>query len=208
MTGGVILAAGMSSRMHTYKPLIDIAGKKMIHWTIEHMILGGVECIVVVTGHNNHLLSDYIQAQWTNHVQIAYNPYYSNGKMFDSVQTGLAALRGCDRIFLALADMPAISPLSYIRLGKVFGSTDKKIIIPVVEGRRCHPPLISAEIIDQILDYEGTDGLRGFWRKAAADVLEMELTDPGCTLDADKKEDLLQLEEYLYHKFKKCKSFL
>lgn len=201
MTGGVILAAGMSSRMQTYKPLLKIAGKEMIQWSVEHMLSGGVEQIVVVTGYNHHLLSDYIKAQWDGAVQTVFNPQYSNGKMFDSVRTGLSQIKGCEEIFLTLADMPAIAPASYIRLKQELKLNDKKIIIPVVNNKRCHPPLISADMIDQILRYKGPDGLRGFWKEWSADVAELELTDQGCTMDADKREDLQQLEAHMLNQF-------
>lgn len=50
--GGVILAAGLSSRMKQFKPLMMIDGKSMIRHVIDLMRGAGAETIVVVTGHN------------------------------------------------------------------------------------------------------------------------------------------------------------
>lgn len=52
--GGVILAAGLSSRMKQFKPLMMIDGKSMIRHVIDLMRGAGAETIVVVTGITAH----------------------------------------------------------------------------------------------------------------------------------------------------------
>ena len=49
--GGIILAAGLSSRMGRYKPLIEVQGRSMIGHVIDRMRGAGASPIVVVTGH-------------------------------------------------------------------------------------------------------------------------------------------------------------
>lgn len=62
--GGMILAAGLSSRMKQFKPLMEIDGKSMIRHVIDLMHGAGAETIVVVTGHNHVLIEAACAAQW------------------------------------------------------------------------------------------------------------------------------------------------
>lgn len=48
--GGLILAAGLSSRMGDFKPLMPLRGKTLIENTIDSLLLCGVAPIVVVLG--------------------------------------------------------------------------------------------------------------------------------------------------------------
>lgn len=196
-TGGVILAAGMSARMHTYKLMLPVAGKRMIQWSVDNMRQGGAGQIVVVTGYNQEVIEEYIKQQWNEEVSVVHNPDYANGKMFDSVRTGFQALKGYEYAFLALADMPAISPDTYLQLYEEMVKQEKKAVIPVVAGKRCHPPLFSKEAVCSILAYSGENGLRGYYRTIPGELYEMPVNDKGCLLDADTPEDLKQLERYL-----------
>lgn len=125
-TGGLILAAGLSSRMGFYKPLADINGKKMIAWTIDSMFLGGVSDIVVVTGHKHEELEGFLGEQYPSHVTTVYNPDYANGKMFSSVKSGLKDLKPADAFYLLLADMPAVSADTFQVLQNRMLQTGKK----------------------------------------------------------------------------------
>ena len=59
MIGGVILAAGLSSRMKDFKPLLPIGNTTFIKRLILQMRTVGVEKIVVVTGHCHAKLTEH-----------------------------------------------------------------------------------------------------------------------------------------------------
>ncbi|MFT4005758.1 MAG: NTP transferase domain-containing protein [Lacrimispora sp.] len=48
---GLILAAGLSSRMGDFKPLMPFKGKALIESTIDSMLAAGVKQIVIVLGY-------------------------------------------------------------------------------------------------------------------------------------------------------------
>ena len=54
----VILAAGLSSRMGSYKPLLKIQEKPSIVYLIQHLRAAGIDECIIVTGHNSVLLTD------------------------------------------------------------------------------------------------------------------------------------------------------
>ena len=81
----VILAAGLSSRMKDFKPLLPVDGRPAIEGLIEAAKGAGVEDIVIVTGHERERLQPVIRKY---DLVEAFNPDYERG-MFTSIQTGV-----------------------------------------------------------------------------------------------------------------------
>ena len=194
---GIILAAGLSSRMGSYKPLIDINGKKMIDWTVDSMLAGGVRDLIIVTGYRFLDMQKHLKKRYPGKLRFVKNENYKNGDMFDSVKCGFQALGETDAVYLLLADMPAVSKETFWTLEERMCVSNKKIFLPTVGGYRKHPPLISGAIVSHIPLYKGENGLRGFWTEHENQIEEVEVDDIGCTLDADYPEDIEKLKRYL-----------
>ena len=58
--GAIILAAGKSSRMGDFKPLLHVAGRTAIEGLIESAKAAGLKDIIAVTGHNREALAEVI----------------------------------------------------------------------------------------------------------------------------------------------------
>ena len=80
--GAVILAAGLSSRMKAFKPLLPVDGRAAIDGLIETAKAAGLTDITVVTGHERNQLAEVLAR---NGVREAFNEDYESG-MFSSVQ--------------------------------------------------------------------------------------------------------------------------
>ncbi|WP_041727559.1 nucleotidyltransferase family protein [Clostridium sp. SY8519] len=197
MMGGVILAAGMSSRMRIFKPLMEIAGKPMIFWSVQHMLDGGVQKVVVVTGHNHTELETYIRKQWVGKVMTAFHANYSNGEMFDSVKVGLQQLMGCSKVALSTGDLPAIDPRVYQVMLEEELPDRIEILIPGNGKKNCHPPVFTAYAVTEILKYDGTMGLKGFYDRHRDWIRYVRIEEPGCFMDLDYREDVAAVEELL-----------
>lgn len=227
-TAGLILAAGMSSRMGAYKPLVKIQGKEMICWSIDTMCAAGITEICVVTGYESERLRSYL-ARWYGAFEIqcgfpkdplwkqkvwgkipegkprillVENPRYQNKNMLDSIKCGINGLQilQTDAFFLTLADLPGIKKETYHQLLESLCRErykGKRIAIANICGVRRHPQLILADQMERILQYENTGegGLRGFWKQAETEILDVQVTDPGCMLDIDTRQDLLTFEK-------------
>ncbi|MDO4177033.1 MAG: NTP transferase domain-containing protein [Bacillota bacterium] len=105
--GAVILAAGLSSRMKAFKPLLPVAGSTAVEGLIESARAAGISDITVVSGHNREELEAVLK---TADVNIAYNPDYETG-MLSSIKTGLraASASGKEGYLLMPVDCPLIS---------------------------------------------------------------------------------------------------
>lgn len=204
---GLILAAGMSSRMGQFKPLMQIEEKTVIETTVDHMLDAGVAQIMIVLGYRGSEIKELLEKnpKRSCHLKFAFNLEYETTQMLDSIKVGLDKMGICDRFFIAPGDMPAITTKTYqtlIEMAEV--QSESKILFPTVEGYRKHPPLISWECRESILQFQG-NGLRELWKEYDADIVEIPLEDNGCTMDVDTPEDYQKLCQYLDEKKVKFK---
>jgi len=183
--GAVIPAAGLSSRMGSFKPLLPFDSGTVIESTVQKA-LAHADSVVTVLGKRADELRDILTQRFDDRLIITENPDYASTDMFRSLQIGLRSLADCDAFFIIPADMPMISGSVFDTLTSSYSGTDE-VLIPVFGGRRGHPPLISSELIPDILAYGGEGGLRGFFD--GCKVREIPVDDTGALTDLDTPED-------------------
>ena len=186
MVSAVILAAGLSSRMKDFKPLLPFGGTTVIQHTVSRLLEGGAEEIVLVTG----FLAPEVERLFSDpRVRFVHNRDYARSQMFDSARLGLAAAQG-EEIFLLPADLPQFDPALLGRLSAVRAQA----VYPVCRGGNGHPLLLRREALDAVFRHDGRRGLKGALDKLTARTLETE--DLGCLLDIDTAEDYRRLLDY------------
>lgn len=181
----LIPAAGLSSRMGEFKPLLPLQGRTVIESTVETLLDGGAEQIVVVLGHRGAEVETLLRTRFAERVIPVYNPDPAGSDMLTSIKLGLAAMPPCDTFFLLPGDMPAVSPETYRAVRRAFPEDTRCAVFPTAVGRRGHPPLIGWGLRPDILTYDGSDGLRGFWRLHEAQIIAVPVEDGGCHTDLD-----------------------
>ena len=216
----VVPAAGLSSRMGSFKPLLDLGGKPLICHTLDSLRAGGAERIFVVTGHRAEDLEDAVAAP---DVRFVRNPDYAQTGMLESVQAGLKSLQAepFDCVFILPGDVPLVSrkTMEALKAGMceltAVSATDlsndrqsPKALRPSYRGRAGHPVLLNRPMAEALLQYRGPDGLRGFLRQQTRElkgasrgdlhgtVRVIETSDPGILADADTPEDFLALRTF------------
>lgn len=185
---GLILAAGLSSRMGDFKPLLPLCGKTLIENTVDSMLRGGAESIVVVTGYRGDEIEDTLRKYYTESVVFARNPDYGTTDMMRSIQIGCRAMPSCDAFFLLPGDMPAIRQDTFLRIKAAY-SGEKSILFPTLNGWRKHPPLIDARFIPEICSFREEGGLRQFWKYHEDSIREIPVDDIGVWVDLDTRDD-------------------
>lgn len=187
-TGAVICAAGLSSRMRNFKPMLYIGGQSMIEMIVNSFREAGVTPIVVVTGYKAACLEQHLAGC---DVLFVHNAQYASTQMYDSFLMGVNALEGmCERFFFTPADVPLFHPNSLHTLQDAFSGL---AAIPTLEGKSGHPVLISAECIPYLQQYGGEGGLRGAFGGLATPPVRIEVKDEGILLDADNDSDYYTL---------------
>ncbi len=196
--GAVILAAGLSSRMKDFKPLLPVDGRTAIEGLIETAKAAGLTDITVVTGHGREQLS---QALLQHRVNEAFNEDYESG-MFSSIQAGLekAWQSGKEGYLLMPVDCPLIS-ISVMRavMDRVMEDSEGQnaFAVAVFEGKKGHPLYIPAGRIDEILSSDGRGGLAAITDRYADTMLRVETGEEGCILDMDTPEGYEDIRKFV-----------
>lgn len=183
--GAVILAAGFSSRMGEFKPLLELRGRSLLAHCAELVRGAGAEPAVVVCGHRG---GEVAAEAARSGLATVRNPHPEQG-MYSSIRTAVPLLSDTDGFFLLPVDIPLIRPATIRALAAAF--EPDKVIFPAFEGRRGHPPLIPARFIGDILDYSGAGGLKSLLEQRPG--RNVEVWDRGILLDADTPEDFAVL---------------
>ncbi len=104
--------------------------------------------VIVVAGHRAGELASLFRGR--PGVQVAVNPRFEQG-MLSSVACGAAVVR-TPRFFLALGDMPLVSPETYRLL---LGAPVVDAVIPKFHGKKGHPLLLSAAVAGAVVAAAG-----------------------------------------------------
>lgn len=185
----VIAAAGLSSRMHEFKPLICLGENTVIENVIYNLKDAGVQEIVVVAGYKADILEKHVQKLG---VKVCVNEGYAETKMYDSLKMGMECLEDSyDYVFLTPGDVPLVNPET-IRHMEELG---EKIVRPMCDGRCGHPILVSSELVPKLLKYNGENGLRGAIFSLGEKIYDIQVDDVGVLLDADTPEDFKALRK-------------
>ncbi|MEA4894218.1 MAG: nucleotidyltransferase family protein [Oscillospiraceae bacterium] len=190
---GLILSAGLSSRMGDFKPLMPLCGKTVIENSIDSMLLSGVERVVVVTGYRAQELEMVIHGRYLGETVISTrNPDFESTDMLASIKIGLEAMPECGAFFMLPGDMPIIRKETYLAVFQAMSETGAAIVFPALSGQRKHPPLISSMLIPDILSYQGPGGLRDMWKYHEDKIITVPVDDVGCWTDIDTFEQYLR----------------
>lgn len=184
----LIVAAGYSSRMERFKPLLPLGEHTVIEQTIATFTAAGVENIIVVVGHNADALNPILGKV---PVTVVMNERYEEG-MFTSIKTGVMALpKSVDGFFMMPADMPFVMPDTINKLMTTYSEQPSDVLYPTFNHKRGHPPLISRTVFNSILDSDGEGGLKRLLNHPEIHANHLEVEDEGILLDLDTYEDYL-----------------
>ncbi len=187
MISAIVTAAGLSSRMGEFKPLLPFGGRTVIETTLLNLLSGGVEHIVLVLGHRAADVRVALEGKFPEKLTFEENTHYAETDMLTSLKLGASVLPQCDAFFILPGDMPLISPDTLRLIISQMNTHRPLLAFPTLEGRRKHPPLLSASLKAQLLDYTGENGLRGFFAGVER-ILEIPVADIGCGFDLDTPE--------------------
>ncbi|QQE80595.1 NTP transferase domain-containing protein [Alicyclobacillus sp. SO9] len=194
-TAAIILAAGFSSRMGAFKPLLRLGQSTAVERSVRGFLNAGVNNVTVVVGHRYEEMVQVVQFLGA---LMVVNSQYREG-MFSSVQAGVTSLRSdVQAFFLLPVDCPVVQSSTIRQLYAAYQGSGKDIAYPVFRGQRGHPPLISTCLSSEILESKASsDGLRGVLRQHEAAAVDVSVEDHGILIDMDVPSDYRDLQAHL-----------
>ncbi len=185
--GAVVLAAGMSTRMGQFKPLMEFQGETVIRRVVKSLKKAGASPVFLVVGYRASDLRAHFAGEDLVFVE---NPSYASTQMFDSVKLGLeAAARRCGRILITPGDAPLLS----VPIIRQVMEEDAPLVRPTFKGRPGHPVLLSAELARMLCLYQGEGGLRQAMESLPVPMAEIPVEDETVYMDADTPEEFQRL---------------
>lgn len=187
----VILAAGLSSRLGEFKPLVQLGEQTLLERAALLFRQAGAQEIIAVAGH--HAPGTLAEAKRLG-IRAVINESYADG-MFTSTRAGLRALpKDLDAFFVLPVDFPLVRPVTLQRLQERFQAAPASVLHPVFQDQRGHPPLVDARHAGDILAWSGRNGLAGALQalEGAHGSAEVAVADRNIHFDVDTPADLAE----------------
>jgi molybdenum cofactor cytidylyltransferase len=182
--GAVVVAAGLSRRMGREKVLLRFGDRTVLERVIATLVASGVSERVAVVRAD---LPEAGQIARAAGARTVVNPRPQE-EMLLSIRMGIAELPpDIDCFYVWPADHPAVAASTLGRLAQDAGRG--RVVLPVLGGRRGHPALIGADLIQEIAAIPAGEGLRYLWRARPEILTEVAVDDEGVLLDLNTPED-------------------
>lgn len=189
MVAAILLAAGESRRMGSFKQLLTFGGKAFVECCVDNLLASKAGEVVVVTGHRD---ADVRAALVTRPVRFAHNPDYRTG-MTSSIKLGVSAISDhAEACLIALSDQPQIGIKVINRLIEVYLSERPLIVVPTYKGRRGHPIVLDMKLRAEILQADASQGLRQVVNAHPDKTVSVEVPSQTVLFDFDTPEDYLR----------------
>jgi molybdenum cofactor cytidylyltransferase len=183
---GVVLAAGMGTRMGGTKVVRPVAGKPMVERVVDAALGSRLAGTAVVVGHEADGVRSLLGGR---PVRILENPSFAEG-LSTSLRAALLAVGpDFDAAMFLLADQPFVTAGLIDQLLEAYAVSGKPIVRPEVDGRPGNPVLFSARLFPELLRETGDQGGRDVVRRHAGEVCLVTVDDPRACLDIDSLEE-------------------
>ena len=192
----IILAAGRSSRMGAFKPLLPFGSKTIVDTSIDAMRGAGIETIIVVIGSDEH--AQALQRHLANsNVVFAVNPN-AQSEMDASIAVGVRAVPpGVKAVVINPVDNAAVPSevISSLILEWLAGA---KLLKPVNAERGGHPVLVDLHFRNELLHLDPQLGLKGLFEAHKPGVKRVFVESNYIARDMDTWDDYRALHEDVF----------
>lgn len=197
---GILLAAGLSTRMGYPKQLLPFCGSTIIGTVVDTMLNSKFSEVIVVVGFCAHEIQFILQEK---NIRIINNEDHREG-MLNSVQKGVHSFDFNTRrrlmedstfndrcaFSLMLVDQPFITSDIINRVIDAYSETDKGIVLPSYDYRRGHPVIFNHRYADDILALDAdSGGVRSLYDVYRNDIHYVPVDTDAVLRDIDYPKD-------------------
>ncbi len=190
----LILSAGFSGRMKTFKPLLVFQNHSFLYHIVGKASLVCQE-LVVVTGFQDRLLQTSLLDELRKEdallesvsLRFVFNKHYARG-MFSSLQAGLSEIGKTEWILYHFVDQPGLPPSFYEQF---VAEIDDRYnwIQPLYKGRKGHPLLLGKPLFKWLLKQPVDSNLHQLSREGGINKKWWECPFPRIFQDIDTPRD-------------------
>ena len=185
---GIVLAAGLGSRMGRNKMLIDLQGRSVVRRAVETATAARLSPVLVVMGHEHERVEADLNGLLYSKV---INPDYAQG-MNTSLRAGIAAVPDdCAGALVMLADMPLVDARMLTDLCTAFRNKQSPLVVSTYDGVVAPPIVYGRALFAELLSLRAEDCGKRVVKAHRAEALELAwpasaLTDLDLPADVDR----------------------
>ncbi len=185
---GLIVAAGLSERMGSFKPLDDFRGEPFII-SITRKIINHCGKVLIVTGYKSDEINSAINSRFTDeNISLVDNADYDKG-MFTSLQKGINEVINYDWVLYHFVDQPFFTEEFYSEfIEQINESSDW--IQPSYNGKEGHPVLFNKKVSRLILKSPQNSNLRIIKNDPSINKALWNCNYPEVLVDFDSKMNI------------------
>lgn len=187
---GVILAAGLSSRMGRPKALLPYRRTTFLGSLVGTFTAVLDRTIVVLGCHADDIRPTLPVRPG---LESALNREYERG-MLSSLQTALALIPAGSPVVLTLVDHPGLRPETLSAVCEALEKGGASVVIPRYRGERGHPVAVSAAVVDELRALPAEASPKQAIRSRRSETTFVDVDDQAVTLDIDRPEDLGRIQ--------------
>jgi molybdenum cofactor cytidylyltransferase len=192
---GVILAAGLSTRMGKPKALLRVGpdGPTFVHRIAAALLEGGVaDAIVVGRGDDDALRAEV--ERLGPPLRFVVNAHAHEGQL-SSVVAGLNAADhpGVSALLVTPVDLPLVVPATVRTLIDTFSSTHAAVVRATHHRQHGHPVIFARAVFDELRRADRAIGAKAVVQAHAHELIEVDVNDPGVLHDVDEPGDYERL---------------
>lgn len=193
----IVLAAGWSSRMGAFKPLLPFGDDTVLGHVISTIGKSGVGPAYVVVGNEVDRTMPVVEA----HGAVAVvNKAFADG-MMSSIKAGIAALpETVQGVMILPVDIPLVRPVTLARIAEKAGEGKAAVVRPSFRGEPGHPPFVHRQLFPAILAAPPEATLRDVLERYRQHVRSIPVIDSCVLRDMDYSEDYHRLAALLPHR--------
>jgi molybdenum cofactor cytidylyltransferase len=188
---GIILAAGLSSRMGRPKALLParLDGPTFVGQLARTLLDGGVADVIVVVKPNDRELADEV-VRLGERVRSVTNPHAELGQL-SSLLAGLDAADhpGVRGVLVTPVDAPFVRETTIAILLSAFASRNVPLVRATFRGRHGHPVIFGRSLFDALRRADPRLGAKAVVQAHAHEPVDVDVDDEGVLHDIDGPDD-------------------
>ena len=168
---GVILSAGMSTRLGRPKQLLEVGGKALVAHVADAALESDLDEVIVVTGYR----AGAIQAALGNRqLRHCLNRRFEEGQSTSLIAALNATTALTDAVVVLLSDQPTIEAEIIDRILAKRRTSGAPIVMASYGDTTSHPILFGSELFDEIRAIRGDRGARDVIRRHEQQVATVD----------------------------------
>ena len=193
----LILAAGWSSRMGAFKPLLPFGEDTVVGHVVSTVTEAAIGQTYVVVGNEAERIIPVVEARGASAV---LNADFNQG-MMSSIKVGIATLpESVAGVMILPVDVPLVRADTLARIARSAATGQALVLRPCFRGQSGHPPFISRRLFDEILSAPPEVTLRDILDRHQQQTQSISVIDSGILRDMDYSDEYRRLAACLPHR--------